>query len=105
MITRFGLRGIRNEFGTVGTDNEIQQVGISIPIQTRGIDNTYSVQVGSDKNQYLSGSEQPTIRGLRYILGYIFFSKNITFRIVGLTAFRGISLQVTYFFYILKIYI
>ena len=30
--------------------NEIQQVGISGMIQTRGIDNTLSVQYGSDKN-------------------------------------------------------
>ena len=30
--------------------NEIQQMGISGMIQTRGIDNTFSVQVGSDKN-------------------------------------------------------
>lgn len=85
--------------------NEIQQVGINRMTHTSGVDNTHSVQFGSDKNQYLSGTEQPTDRRLRYILGYTFFSKNITFRIVGLTAFRGISLQVTYFFYILKIYI
>ena len=87
-----------------GIRNEIQQVGINRMIQTSGIGNMVSVQFGSDKNQYLSGSEQPIDRRLRYILSYKFFSENVTFRIVGLTAFRGISLQVTYFFYIFKIY-
>ena len=94
-----------NEFDTRGIRNEIQQVGINRMIHARGIDNTLSVQFGSDKNQYLSEPEQPTSRRLRYILGYTFFSENVTFRNVGLTVFRGISLQVTYFFYILKIYI
>ena len=85
--------------------NEIQQVGINRMIHTSGIDNILSVQYGSDKNQYHSGTELPTSRRLRYILGYIFFSKSVTFRNVDLTAFEYTSLQVTYFFYILKIYI
>ena len=104
METSFDIGGMTNEFNTGGIRNEIQQVGINRMIHTSGIGNTLSVQYGSDKNHYLSGLDQSTNRRLRYILGYIFFWKNITFRIVGLTTFRGISLQVTYFFYILKIY-
>ena len=42
MGTGFKARGIMND---------IQQVGISGMIQTRGIDNTLSVQFGSDKNR------------------------------------------------------
>lgn len=96
MGTRFELGGIRNE---------IQQVGINRMIHTSGVNNIISVQFGSDKNQYHSESEHPTSRRLRYILGYIFFSKSVTSRNVGVSTFKGSSLQVTYFFYILKIYI
>ena len=41
---------MRTGFGSRGIMNEIRQVGISGMIQTRGIDNTLSVQFGSDKN-------------------------------------------------------
>ena len=97
---------MRTRFGSRGTRNDIRQVGISGTIQTRGMDNILPVQLGSDKNHLsVDQMNRSTGRRLRYILGYTFFSKNVTFRNVGLTAFRGISLQVTYFFYILKIYI
>ena len=103
--TNFDLGGMRTRFGLGGIRNEIQQVGINRMIHTSGVDNILSVQFGSDKNQCLSESEQPTSRRLRYILGYIFFSKSVTSRNVGVSTFRCTSLQVTYFFYILKIYI
>ena len=44
------MGGMKNEFDTRGIMNDIQQVGISRTIQTSRIDNTLSVQFGSDKN-------------------------------------------------------
>ena len=50
-------------FDTRGIMNEIQQVGISGMIQTRGIDNTLSVQFGSDKNHLSVDQMNRSARG------------------------------------------
>ena len=60
MRTGFGSRGIRNEFDTRGIGNDIRHVGISTSIHTSGVDNTLSVQFGSDKNHLsVEQSNQP----------------------------------------------
>ena len=54
---------MRTRFGSRGMVNEIQQVEISRTIHTRGVDNTLSVQFGSDKNHISVGQNNHLAEG------------------------------------------